>query len=84
MSKFDDIMEVERRQLSPEELLVEIGVEQWQEGDPCPNRELCLRHRLFVSEAAVEGGYQCGYEETGTVWQCHLSGVMREVGDSSE
>lgn len=45
----------------------------------CPNRVLCMLHRLNVSLDALEGGYKCAFEEHGMLWQCHLSGVPKPV-----
>ena len=38
-----------------------------------------LLTRLNVSQEAFEAGHRCGFEETGMLWQCHLSGERRLV-----
>lgn len=43
----------------------------------CPNRMLCMIHRLNVSFEAVMRGHRCAFEEHDALWQCHLSGVAR-------
>jgi len=45
----------------------------------CPNRMLCLVHRLNVSWEALENGHKCAFEENGQLYQCHLSGIPKPM-----
>jgi len=44
----------------------------------CPNRDLCFRTCLNISEEAIDDGWRCAFEEHHQLWQCHLSGRWKE------
>lgn len=54
-----------------------LGLTEYTNG-LCPNRALCFRTRLNISEEAIEDGWRCAFEEHHQLWQCHLSGKWKE------